>query len=559
MRITALPLEARRAKWGLFKKRLASSPSSLLRVNVQRLVLAFGLFTIIYLLVSSLPAHAQTSASTAVGNQTSGDQQSPADYAPNLNPDVPRNQHTYVQSAMIEVMSSMICQLAGIDPIRRDQKCLGVDQKTGKIGFVESGGGAIGVVGQFITYTFTPPTSSGDYVRYLSGNFGFPKKTYAAENPCVSDANNAQGVGFCGIKPLIGIWVAMRNIAYLLFVIIFVIIGVAIMLRVHIDPRTVMSIENQIPKIIVGILLVTFSFAIAGFLIDVMYVAIYLIGGVLIGASPTSFPDGVNLGNIATSPTPFDAINRLWPGGEGSLDGGGFGELSLQGQNTVQTLIVNVLGGPGRVTPDLMDNGIIDLIGGGFVAIIGLIVGILAALLIFLGLIFTAIRLWIALVVAYISVLIDIVFAPFWFLIGLFPGSGVGVGAWFKDMLANLAVFPTAIAMFILAKIFSEIAKTSIETGAMFVPPLSGGGNTADAFAGIIALGFLFMTPNVLQITRNAIKAPNINYGPVFKPLGAAGGAAMAGVSTVGAIRMKSPEPGKPGGLSAAVRRGLKI
>ena len=87
------------------------------------------------------------------------------------------------------------------------------------------------------------------------------------------------GTGFDGLKPLLPLWTVFRNIVYILFVLVFVIIGVAIMLRLKIDPRTVMTIQNQIPKLIIGILLVTFSFSIAGFLIDIMYTSIYLIGG----------------------------------------------------------------------------------------------------------------------------------------------------------------------------------------------------------------------------------------------------------------------------------------
>lgn len=528
----------------LLKKRLDSS--------VWRLVIVFLLFAFSFSLLAG-SANAQTSVQTAVGSQSTalpparnasaGVAGGPTTYQPNLNPDVPRDQHTYVQSVVIELLSSMICQMGGVDPIRPDHRCLGVDSQTGKIGFVEGGGGAIGVMGQFISYTFTPPLSSADYIRYLSGNFGITKKAYAAT--CSKPADTPQGVGFCGIQPLIGVWVAMRNIAYLLFVLIFVLIGLAIMLRVHIDPRTVMSIENQIPRIIVGILLVTFSFAIAGFLIDVMYVAIYLVGGVL--ATIPGHEIGVPFNEIATSPTPFDAINRLWPGYD--IDGGqhfgGFPQLSAQGANTIHQLINNVFhGSPTPITENIWDIFTNTL---GFLA--GVIVGLLAFFIIFLALIYTAIRLWIILIVAYISVLLDVVFAPFWFLVGLFPGSSLGVGAWFKDMLANLAVFPTAIAMFVLGKVFSDIAGATTAGDAavnpgLFIPPLAGGGAGpgTEVFAGLVALGFLFMTPHVLNITRGAIKAPAINYGPVFQPAGAAIGTLTGGAKEMGGTIMGSRE-----------------
>lgn len=484
----------------------------------------------------------------------------------NIDSDVPKDQRTYVQSTFIELMAAAVCQLGGIDPIRQDHKCLGVDPVTGKIGFVENGGGALGMMGTLIAATFTAPTSAGQYANYMAENFGIAKNTYAQQPSASNCAGAGQGVGFCGIRPLLEVWVAMRNIAYLLFVIIFVLIGLAIMFRVHIDPRTVMTIENQIPRIIMGIILVTFSFALAGLLIDVMYVSIYLVGGVLANIPGHEIN---NLGQIATSPTPFDAINRLWPGDPsddlGAGFGGGFPELALQGSDTVRNLVMNALNGSptGRGSVNF-EPGLFDFVGNLFTAVVGLIVGLASALIIFLALIYTAIRLWIILITSYINILLDIVFAPFWFLIGLFPGSSAGVGAWFKDMLANLAVFPTAMSMLILGKVFSDIAsqpQNTVSTGALFIPPLAGGGtgDSSQIFAGVIALGFLFMTPHVLQITRGAIKAPNINYGPVFQPAGEAAGTVGSAVSTYGAMQAKVPLPGQKGGREALARRILKF
>src|SRR3990172_11883514 len=156
------------------------------RRTLPKLVLVFMLLATGYLLFAIGPSHAQTNVSTDVGKQTTSN-----NYSPSFNPDVPRDQHSYVQSVVIELLASMVCQLGGFDPLRQDHRCLGVDPQTGKIGFVENGGGAIGVMGTFIAYTFTPPISSTDYVRYLAGNFGITKKTYAqagGPSPCVGNS-----------------------------------------------------------------------------------------------------------------------------------------------------------------------------------------------------------------------------------------------------------------------------------------------------------------------------------------------------------------------------------
>ncbi len=228
---------------------------------LARFLIIFPLLYVFYLLYSAAPLFASSQTAPAQSNYPST----------NTNPNVPNNLHNWTQTVMIEVMSAMTCQIAGVDPINPKQECLGVDKETGKIGFVQGGGGAIGVMGNLISTLYTPPLHAKDYFQNLAADFGIAKKTYA------------QGVGFSGLQPLMEIWKAFRNIVYLIFVVVFVVIGMAIMLRVKIDPRTVMTIQNQIPKLIIGIVLVTFSFAIAGFLIDLMYVTIYLVYGVVIG------------------------------------------------------------------------------------------------------------------------------------------------------------------------------------------------------------------------------------------------------------------------------------
>jgi len=126
-------------------------------------------------------------------------------------------------------------------------------------------GGAIGGITNLIAAMYAnPPASSVEYFADLGRNLGIVKPAYA------------QGVGFEGLRPILPLWKAFRNIAYLFFTIIFVVIGFAIMFRVKLDPQTVISIQNAIPRIVVALILVTFSYAIAGLLIDLIYVIYFL-------------------------------------------------------------------------------------------------------------------------------------------------------------------------------------------------------------------------------------------------------------------------------------------
>lgn len=443
---------------------------------------------------------------------------------PNVESGVPKNLHTYTQGVFIDVLSTSLCYLAGVDPVSPNHKCLGWDSKTHKIGYVEAGNGAIGAMTGLISYMYTPPTSSSQYIGYLSRNFGITDKAYAADSVDCRDPKVAkQGYGFCVLEPLTQTWIAMRDIVYLLLVVIFIVIGVAIMLRVHIDPRTVMTIENQIPKIIIAIVLVTFSLAIAGFLIDVMYISIFLIGNIINSIPafqnitlPTSSPyagQTVNFASVVTASNPFDAINKINPIG-------GFGDIATN----MTYGVLNVIG----ITADV-HSGLLPLLTGDP---IGFLVGIVVIIVLFLGLLFALIRVWMSLVVAYVSILLDVIFSPFWFLAGLVPGATIGTSGWFKDILANLAVFPTVIAMFSLGVIFAHLTQVGSDLQFFNPPMVSPMGN--NYLGGIIEFGFIYMTPHALTIVKNAIKAPKLDLGPVFEPAASAGATIKQTVSGFG-------------------------
>ncbi len=424
------------------------------------------------------------------------------------NPDVPDNLHNWTQTVTIEVLSSFSCQLTGVDPVNTKQGCLGVDQKTGKIGFLPSPqtGGLIGLMGNMIVALYTPPLHTTDYFQNLASSFGIVKKTYAAP-----------GEGFESLKPLMTIWTAFRNIVYLLLVVVFVIIGLAIMLRIKNDPRTVMTIQNQIPKIIIGILAVTFSFAIAGFLIDMMWVLIFLVYNTLSQAAASSVPSIPEVIKAAglQHGTPF-----------GTLGAGNILAIISSSAFSIGKIIFSILTGgmpggfKGWVIKGILMFALPPIFNPLIWAGIG---GILAWIVIALIVLIALFRLWIALIKAYVQILLDVALAPFWIIGGIVPGSSISFGGWLKDIIANLLAFPATIALLMLAVIFKDLFATP---GASFVPPLIGDPGSANAIGPLLALGIILMTPNVVNMIKKALKATKFETG-----IGAAvaGGVALVG------------------------------
>src|SRR3989344_1474876 len=492
-----------------------------------RYVIFSLLFVICYLLFVIRPVYAQSINQTPQNSYT----------APNTNPDVPKNLHTYSQNVLIEVMSAVTCQLAGVDPTNPSGKCLGVDPVTKKIGFVNGDGGAIGFMGNMITMLYTPPAHTTDYIRNLAQNFGITKPAYAFitrpwgfQPPSSAPPLTPQGTGFAGLSPLINLWAVFRNVVYLLFVIVFIVIGVAIMLRVKIDPRTVMTIQNQIPKIIMGILFITFSFAIAGFLIDLMYIFIYLIFAIFSGVPHVDIsqlsPAKLQGGN------PFNAIGGL--GGVGSIanhSSSAVGNIiSSLFDNKIGTVIAGILGtiigaGAGSVIPVI--GTIVGGIIGGIVgaasgsAALGFLGHLIAFIVIAIALLWALFRLWFVLITSYVMILIDVVFAPFWIIAGAFPGSTISFSSWLRDIVANLAAFPATIVMFLLGKVFMDAIGSSQHP---FVPPLVGNPGDYKSFAALIGLGIILTTPNVVNMMKAALKAPKFDLSSPGQAIGGGAG-----------------------------------
>lgn len=453
-----------------------------------------------------------------------------------------RDLNVWSQNVVYEVMSAFSCQLAGVNFSHKDQKCLGFDPKTGNLGFVDNGGGALGLLTGGIAMLYTAPAHTGEYVSYLSQNFGISRSSYA----------QSQGVGFDSINPLIGVWGVFRDISYLLFIFVFIIIGVAIMLRAKIDPRTVMTIQNQIPKLIIGIIMVTLSFAIAGLLIDLMWASTYVVINVMGKASKNIsvekstaqlynhaigyFDQTVAYGDQNTEQGAGGLFN-LAQKGAGSIQetiNSSFGQASApnsqdvnprcdegdmvcNGFNFITDTISNVfqgslnlVNGAWRILNGDFAGLAADSLGGVLSGVLGFLVswliGGIAFFIIIILLLWNLFKLWLTLLKCYVGILVDIIFAPLWILGGLIPGaSSLGFSGWLKDLLGNLAVFPATVGLFLLAKIFVDISDTA--KTSFFVPPLIGN------FAGgiytlgpLIALGFILAAPHVAEGVKKSFK-----------------------------------------------------
>jgi len=262
-------------------------------------------------------------------------------------------------------------------------------------------GGALGDTANIVSLVFAnQPVSSIDYIAYLGQNMGFSKSVYA----------QGEGIGFSGLSPILPLWRAFRDIAYLFFALVFVVIGLTIMFRVKINPQTVVSVQNAIPQIIIALLLVTFSYAIAGFMIDLAYVVMFLILEVFKGAAPllTDFQEVV-----------------------GSIDG-----IDDKTQYSM-TLFAQIF----------------PLVVGYLASLAAVMTVPILNVIVLIMLVYTMIRIIILLITTHVKIIFAVIFGPIQLALGAIPGQG-NFGKWFRNLLSNIAVLPTVFTMFLLAGFF---------------------------------------------------------------------------------------------------------
>jgi hypothetical protein len=127
--------------------------------------------------------------------------------------------------------------------------------------------GMLGFQSQLVAQLFESQPSSKEYIADILDNIGIPTVSRAY----------AQGTGYGAMSAFLPFWKVFRNLAYSLYIIMFVVVGIMIMLRTKVNAQTIITIQTALPNLLITLLLITFSYAIVGFMIDLMYFLIYFV------------------------------------------------------------------------------------------------------------------------------------------------------------------------------------------------------------------------------------------------------------------------------------------
>jgi len=348
---------------------------------------------------------------------------------------------------------------------------------------------------------------------------------------------HAQGFGYSQLnRNFSKYWAGARDIAYAISVLIIIIFSFMIMFRVKISPQVVISVQSALPKIFGALILATFSFAIAGLLIDLMYVVSGLFASLMVTA-----------GFASDWQRTYSIINP-----NNSLDFGLY-IFAYMFEYIILFLVGLVLAGVTSI-----------------VSITGIIPGALWSLLMIGILIWCVILMiiyafkipWI-LIKNLISIYVSIVVAPIQIMAGVFVPQ-IGFTQWLRKLIAELLVYPvTGLFMLLAFKLlftsmwFSILniqniggikeVITAISTyfGGTFnvdmiwIPPIIGSSEAITPFFFMLAsFGIIVALPKVVDIMKMAIMGTKFDYGtaigeaigPIKGPIKFAGGAFQEGI-----------------------------
>jgi hypothetical protein len=300
-------------------------------------------------------------------------------------------------------------------------------------------GGMIGTSNQIIGQFYTPAVSGVEYLANLKNEFLGIKPAYA------------QGVGFYGLQPILPIWKNFRDATYILSSLFFVIIGIMIVLRVKISPQATITIQNAIPQLVTTLILVTFSYAIVGLLID----ASYLLQGMAVSLIYPQRVGGI-LNDFLNVVSEIPLIGQFVPSFANFVEptiGTTFGVLSVP---VFATLFLGFVAG-------FAVGATLGILGGPVAIVTGVGWGSISAIIIFvilgIGIIIWLFKFMMGLFKCYATLIFKIILAPLEIGLGAFPNSKIGFNSWIMDVISNLAVFPISFLFILLSsKIITTIA-----------------------------------------------------------------------------------------------------
>jgi len=351
--------------------------------------------------------------------------------------------------------------------------------------------GAMGAFSTAIAALYTNQPSTVDYIAYNAQKFNLIKPTYAA---------NGEGWNF--LSPLLKIWTISRNAAYVFFVVIFVVAGFLIMFRTKINPQTTIGIQLALPRIIVALILVTFSYALSGLLVDVVFLGHGLIKNVITEPGPNSCNTTTGTSNSLVFNDEYTTWEQncdngletpsVWPFDIMAKYGTSEGSEGITGQ---------LLQGIGAVFTSLWDKNVT-------------FTSALFNLIIAASVVGATFKIFFALLTKYVMIVFNVISMPFAFLLTAVSGQANPVKP-FKELLANTISFPITSLLLAIAYYFSSQATVVYDLPPLYMEYITGqaAATGSKVINNMVAIGILMAIPTILASIDQAFEAKPLAQG----------------------------------------------
>ncbi|MBI3109591.1 hypothetical protein HYZ06_00980 [Candidatus Daviesbacteria bacterium] len=363
--------------------------------------------------------------------------------------------HTF---SCLSVGSSVIGQPCLSYQVTKDAQ--GAIQSVPVLSRVNLGGGALGATTSLIGVLYAnPPVRTVDYLASVGQGLGIIKEAKA----------QVIGSGAQVLNPILTLWQVSRNISYVFMIIIFVVIGLMVMFRNRINPQTVITAQAALPGLVIGLILITFSYFLASLISDTAFIGTNIVGAYFstvrgtpqnlvqdldspdpnTGRKPNLISIFSKFATVANKEKVTEVLNSFWD------------DIHNDAQRLLVTLAALV---SAQITGQAFEwLKLIPKFGEGIIAALqGLavlntatgpigptaIVGALFALVVTAILLYAMFKLLMRLINVYLTIIFLTITAPFQFLAAALPGRQGIATSWILNMLANILAFPAVIAVF---------------------------------------------------------------------------------------------------------------
>ncbi len=394
-------------------------------------------------------------------------------------------------------------------------------------------GGASGAINSMIVALYqNPPVKTTDYLASVGEGLGIAKE---------AKAQGVRGSGAGILNPVLTLWQGSRNISYVIMIIIFLIIGLMVMFRSKLNPQTVISAQTALPGLIIGLILITFSYFLAGLISDMAFVGTNVVGyyfQVAQGLSPEDLAKPENLAKVdlvknLNNSSVIAVFGKMIPGDRlpGEED-----SLVTYIQHVVHVLFDNAPQGVqdfmrfaaatmafqygeqiGHIVPkwgDLVGIGTGLITAAVAATNVDWVAGLLLSWIAMVVLLYSMLKLVFNLVKVYLTIVFLTITAPFQLLAAALPGRQGMATNWMLNMLANVLAFPAVLAvLYFVAYLFPRkdqfntapfhITQTATVFGQNTFPLL--GGLDSGFINFLVAFAALTILPAVPEVINRSI------------------------------------------------------